>query len=107
MSTGTDISRVEVLVWSYLLGMVGADRFYLGQLGLGLLKLLTMGGLGIWYTVDLAILIVEGIAKKKTTRLKDGVSISDESVDSGYKLAWVLLIMSILIVCISTATSRS
>lgn len=36
-------------VW---LGSIGADRFYRGQIFLGLLKLLTGGGLGVWTVID-------------------------------------------------------
>ncbi|MCC7014043.1 MAG: TM2 domain-containing protein [Planctomycetes bacterium] len=34
------------------LGGLGADHFYLGNIGLGIAKLLTCGGLGIWSLVD-------------------------------------------------------
>lgn len=40
------------LLLSIFLGGLGIDRFYLGYTGKGILKLLTGGGLGIWWLID-------------------------------------------------------
>lgn len=41
-----------VLVISILAGSLGIDRFMIGDTGLGIGKLLTCGGLGIWALID-------------------------------------------------------
>ncbi len=46
---------------SYFLGTLGIDRFYMGQIWLGLAKLLTGGGCGIWYIVDFILIGVGGV----------------------------------------------
>ena len=64
-SVGTsDKDWMTTLLLSILLGGLGVDRFYAGHIGLGVLKLLTAGGCGIWWLVDLIMVI--------TGKFKDG-----------------------------------
>jgi TM2 domain-containing membrane protein YozV len=55
---------------SYFFGWAGVDRFYMGQIGLGILKLLTFGGLGIWWLIDLVIISLGGFRDKQGLKLR-------------------------------------
>jgi len=43
---------VELFGWNMWLGGFGIDRFLVGDVLLGVLKLITFGGLGIWVIID-------------------------------------------------------
>ena len=45
-----------VLIISFVAGLAGFDRMYLGQVGLGVAKLLTLGGVGWWWLIDLFLI---------------------------------------------------
>lgn len=47
----------STLIYSILLGFLGVDRFCLGWTGIGVGKMLTVGGLGIWWVIDIILLI--------------------------------------------------
>ena len=59
------VSWLTALVLSVLLGCFGIDRFYFGQIGLGIAKLLTVGGFGIWWLIDIIL-----VATKKVNGVK-------------------------------------
>ena len=58
---------IIVLVISLFVGYLGIDRFYLGDTGMGIGKLLTGGGCGIWALIDLFLIM--GAAKQKNMEL--------------------------------------
>ena len=52
---------------SFMWGIFGIDRMYLGKWGTGILKLVTLGGLGVWALVDTAS-IMAGTMRDKQGR---------------------------------------
>jgi len=51
-------SRIVAIILSALLGVLGVDRFYLGYTGLGVLKLVTGGGFGVWAVIDFVLICI-------------------------------------------------
>jgi len=41
---------------SIVFGSLGVDRFIMGKIGTGILKLITFGGLGIWWLADVILI---------------------------------------------------
>ncbi|MGN8244219.1 TM2 domain-containing protein [Cellulomonas soli] len=84
---GNESTKSFVVTWllAYLLGWLGVDRFYLGKVGTGILKLITLGGFGIWALIDL-ILVLAGAQKDKEGRPLQGY-------DQHKKMAWIITIV--------------
>ena len=51
------------LILSAIVGSLGVDRFYIGDVGLGVGKLLTCGGAYIWWLID--IFMISDATKRK------------------------------------------
>ena len=57
----SDRDWLIALLLSFFVGGLGIDRFYLGYMGLGVIKLLTCGGLGVWAIVDLILIAMNSV----------------------------------------------
>jgi TM2 domain-containing membrane protein YozV len=54
-------SFTTALLLSFFLGGLGVDRFYLGYTGLGIAKLFTLGGCGIWALIDFIMIAMRKV----------------------------------------------
>ena len=62
-------NKTTAQILSILLGELGIDRFYLGYTGLGILKLITGGGFGIWWLVDIILIATGKLTAKDGSEL--------------------------------------
>ena len=54
-----NVNWTLTLIMSILFGSLGVDRFIMGHVGLGILKLITFGGCGIWWLVDVILIAMK------------------------------------------------
>ena len=55
------------IILSAIVGSLGVDRFYIGDVGLGVGKLLTCGGAYIWWLID--IFMISDATKRKNLEM--------------------------------------
>src|SRR5688572_3313483 len=66
----SDKDWLTATLLSVFVGWLGVDRFYIGQTPLGILKLITLGGCGVWYLIDIILFAVGNIKDAKGLPLR-------------------------------------
>ena len=74
MAAFSDVKDPTIsIILSIIVGELGIDRFYIGDIGLGVGKLLTGGGCGIWWLIDL-FMIMDATRKKNGEKILQALS---------------------------------
>jgi len=80
--------------FSFMWGTFGVDRFYMGYIGTGLLKLLTLGGFGFWAMTDM-IVIMTGTFRDKEGRLT--LQADEYKKFAGRTILWFSVILGLAV----------
>ena len=78
---GSDKSRAVALTLGFLLGPLGAHRYYVGKIGTGVMQTLTFGGLGLWWLYDMILVTFGSFRDADGRRLKYWTE--DEAFEKG------------------------
>ena len=88
-------SKTVLIIISFLgLGVLGIDRMYAGQIGLGVLKLLTLGGLGIWAFIDWIFVLINAISKSESGLF--GITRWSDNVNDAFNVTLVCIFISFM-----------
>jgi len=88
-------SKIVLIIISFLgLGVLGIDRMYAGQIGLGVLKLLTFGGLGIWAFIDWIFVLINAISKSESGLF--GITRWSDNVNDAFNVTLVCIFISFM-----------
>tara|TARA_B110001452_G_C15237933_1_gene428617 strand:+ start:2885 stop:3247 length:363 start_codon:yes stop_codon:yes gene_type:complete len=88
-------SKVVLIVLTSLgLGFLGIDRMYAGEIGLGILKLLTLGGFGIWALIDYILIMINALTKSKSGLFS--ITRWSDNLDLGFDVALIFILIHVV-----------
>ncbi|MCL2220230.1 MAG: TM2 domain-containing protein [Chitinispirillia bacterium] len=59
LTSDVSMNWLTLLLLSIFLGIFGIDRFYAGRIGTGILKLITGSFCGVWWIIDLVLILTD------------------------------------------------
>lgn len=80
-----------------LTAILGIDRFYMGEIATGCIKLFTLGGCGVWYLVDWVVIVVNCWEKKDSIdTLGFRATFTEDSIEPAF---WIVSVCVVIAVC--------
>ena len=77
-TNASDKIILPAFLLAFFFGVFGAHRFYVGKIGTAILQLCTLGGLGIWSTIDWILILckafTDGQGRRMTNWIHPGVT---------------------------------
>lgn len=67
----SDKDWLAVVLFCFFIGSLGIHRFYVGKPGTGILMILTFGGFGIWWLIDLIMIVTENFTDGQGRRVRN------------------------------------
>ncbi|VEH31945.1 TM2 domain-containing protein [Legionella sainthelensi] len=101
-------SPLLVLILGLFLGVIGIHRIYVGKIYTGLLMLITLGGLGIWYLVDLILIVTNKFEDKNGNSIQltqNPSSFKKALLVMGAVFAWLLVFVGTIFIIVLLLTS--
>lgn len=101
-------SPVVAFILCLFFGIFGFHRFYVGKLGTGLLMLITAGGLGFWFLVDLIFIVTNKFEDKQGNILqltKNPSPAKKTMMVIGAMIAWFFIFVGLLFTLVLYLTS--
>lgn len=83
---------LTLLEFFLITGLCGVDRCYMGDCCLGVVKALTLGGLGVWVLLDWFVVVINCVNKKTSIdSIGFTANFGKDNIDSSFYLACVMI----------------
>lgn len=91
----TNSKQTLLLISMCGLGLLGIDRIYTGQIGLGILKFITLGGVFFWAFIDYFLVLFNVLTRSEEGLF--GVEKWSDNLDTPFYTAIVILTIKVIL----------